>query len=499
MATITIAQMLESEACAFENGWSEEELLNLAGERLGHAIGRYYTTPGTTIGYLGKGHNAGDTLVALRILRDHYGWKVAYRPSTPPDQCAPLVRKKLSELGDAQSMNDGPPPAETTYPLLLIDGLLGTGANGEIRSPQLELAQEMKHLREEAGAIIAAVDLPSGINADTGESYKSTVKADATFMIGNAKTGLTPSASSNHTGSLVLVDVPPLTHRSPTPVDLICPQTLKFGKSPRPYNFHKGMAGRVSILAGSVQYTGAAALAALGALRGGAGLVTLFVPIQVCNEVTSRCPPEIMVHGYESLTEIQDSRADAYVIGCGLGELDDSQCRDLFETINKLSQPTVLDADALNLISKHNRHDLITQNHVITPHPGEFGRLAPDLANASPEECCTKFTSKSAATLLLKGSRTLIQQSDSPLWMNSTGNPGMATGGQGDLLAGVIGSQLAAGLSPIESAMISAWLCGRAAELAIEVKSRLSSESLTPSDTARHLGHAFRDWKCATR
>jgi NAD(P)H-hydrate epimerase len=127
----------------------------------------------------------------------------------------------------------------------------------------------------------------------------------------------------------------------------------------------------------------------------------------------------------------------------------------------------------------------------------EFARLFPDLAKISREAAVSSFVENSKATLLLKGSRSLIAQRDHPVLVNSTGSPGMATGGQGDLLSGVIGAQLAAGLKPIEAAAFGAWLCGRASEIAIQ--SSQSESSLSPSDTAYHLGEAFSDWQCSQR
>jgi NAD(P)H-hydrate epimerase len=141
---------------------------------------------------------------------------------------------------------------------------------------------------------------------------------------------------------------------------------------------------------------------------------------------------------------------------------------------------------------------ILAERHVITPHPGEFARLAPDLAGMSRETAARSFADRVPATLLLKGSRTLVTRAGHPLWCNSTGSPGMATGGQGDLLAGVIGARLAVGDSPLEAAALSAWLCGRAAETALGERG-ISEESLTPSDVACRLGGAFLDWKSARR
>jgi hydroxyethylthiazole kinase-like uncharacterized protein yjeF len=497
MSAVTIAETLELESIAKSNGWSEEQLLNLAGERLGRAIGRRFPNPGTVVAYLGKGHNAGDALVALRILRDQFGWKIAARLAFPFPNLAPLTQKKWQELGMIPL--DRPPAWRNLEgPLLLLDGLLGSGSSGPMRAPLTTLAEEMASLRKIAGARIAAVDLPSGIDPDSGEIFENTVMADTTFMIGNAKCGLLNGHAAAATGSLALIPVEPLTAASRGPKELISPQTLDFGKAPRPFDFHKGMAGRVAILAGSQCYPGAAVLAASGALRGGGGLVTLFVPSSVRSQIASRCPPEIIIRGYENPSQVLEFRFDSLVVGCGLGEMDADKGHGLLVLISNAPVPTVIDADALNFIARSDAMGIFSKNHVLTPHPGEFARIAPTLAEVPREEAARQFADRGSATLLLKGCRTLVTRRGEPLWCNSTGTPAMATGGQGDLLAGVIGARLAIGDSPLEAAQLGAWICGRSAEIALDEKST-SEESLTPSDVLYSLGAAFRDWKTSSR
>jgi NAD(P)H-hydrate epimerase len=498
MGAVTISEMLAAEAAAKANGWSEEQLLNAAGERLGLAIARFFPVPGTVIGYLGKGHNAGDTLVALRILRDQFGWKIHVRSAFSNDQFAPLCLKKWDELGIRMPPDRMPAWRDVKGPLLLLDGLLGTGGCGPLRESSHRLSQEMEWLRQNAGARVAAVDLPSGMDADTGEFFPGTVIADVTFMIGNAKIGLLHGRAANVTGALALVPVEALTVSLHGELEAIVPQTSDVGKAPRAFDFHKGMAGRVAVLAGSAHFTGSAVLAATGALRGGAGLITLHVPKKCISAVASRCPPEIIVRSFNDPRELLETRFDALVTGCGLGELDATTADGLLELISKSPAPVVIDADALNLIAKRNKTSILTDNHILTPHPGEFARLAPDLADLSREEMARKFAERVPATLLLKGSRTIVTRKGEPLWCNTTGTPGMASGGQGDLLAGVIGARLAAGEPHLAAASLSAWLCGRAAEISLN-EARCSEESLTPSDVQGHLGAAFRDWKAAAR
>ncbi|MES2924276.1 MAG: NAD(P)H-hydrate dehydratase [Verrucomicrobiota bacterium] len=498
MGAVTIAETLGIEAAAMASGWTEEQLLNLAGERLGRAIGRYFPNPGTMVGYLGKGHNAGDTLVALRILRDQFGWNVTTRHAFPMAECAPLTQKKWDELGTRVPTDRAPQWRDFERPLILLDGLLGSGSSGAMREPLIGLAQEMNSLRQQAGARVAAVDLPSGINADSGQISAGTVIADVTFMIGNSKRGLLSGHAAAATGALALVPVEPLAAARTGDRDLIAPQTLECGKSPRPFDFHKGMAGRVAILAGSESYTGAAVLAAAGALRGGAGLVTLFVPVSAHATIAAKCPPEVIVRGYHDPREVLEFRSDALVIGCGLGEMDNPTADGILELISNSRNPTVVDADALNLIASRGATGILTANHVLTPHPGEFARLAPDLRDLSREDAARQFADRIPATLLLKGSRTIVTRQGEPLLCNSTGSPAMATGGQGDLLAGVIGARLAIGDTPMDAASLGAWLCGRSAEIALNER-HLSEESMLPGDVLHFLGAAFRDWQGSRR
>lgn len=497
MAAVTISEMLALEAKALANDWTEERLLNLAGERLGLAIARFFPRPGTVVGYLGKGHNAGDALVALRVLRDRFGWKTGVRLAFPIDQLAPLTRRKFQEAA-INSLLEIPDWRDLDRPLVLLDGLLGSGIKGAMKDPLPPFAYEMNWLRKNAGARVAAVDLPSGIDADTGTPSPGAVTADATFMIGSAKRGLLCGHAANHTGALVLVPVEILSSPDPGDMELISPQTLDVGKCPRTFDFHKGMAGHVGIIAGSASYTGAAVMAATGSLRGGAGLVTLHVPISVLGTVSAKCPSEIIVRGYTSIAEVADAQCDAFVIGCGLGPIADDEVNHMLDLIHGSEKPMVVDADGLNLLAKHSRMEILRQNHVITPHPGEFRRLAPDLAKLPREAAAREFANRFPATLLLKGGRTVVTQKNQPLWCNSTGSPGMATGGQGDLLAGVTGARLAIGDTPLEAAALSAWICGRSAEIAL-AEPGLSEESLTPGDVALRLGAAFHDWRNSAR
>ncbi len=498
MPAVTVAEMLAAEQAAKAAGWSEENLLDLAGSRLGRAIGRFFPHPGTAVAYLGKGHNAGDAIVALAILRDEFGWQIATRQAFGTADLAPLTRAKLTQHRIPPPLEHPPVPVDHREPLLLIDGLLGIGSRGPLRPPLIGLAMEINRLRDKNGARVAAVDLPSGINADTGQTGPIQVIADATFMVANAKAGLLHSHAANAVGALAVVPVEILSQPGSSELKLITPAAFPAHRNPRPFDFHKGKAGRVSILAGSPAYTGAAALCATGALRAGAGLISLFVPRGTEALVAARCPPEIIIRPFDSPLDAFSAPADATVVGCGLGLLDEKSEREILSGISSCPLPTVIDADALNIASKHRFHHSFQPNRILTPHPGEFARLASKFAETDREESARKFTKNHRCTLLLKGSRTLVSNPEGSLLCNSTGHPGMASGGQGDLLAGVIGALLAGGMTCHEAAAIGAWVCGRASEIAVW-NDHHSAESLTATDTAHRLGQAFHDWRQALR
>lgn len=501
MPALTLAEMLAAESLAISRGWTEEQLLDEAGRQLGLAIGRHFPTAGTVIAYLGKGHNAGDAVVALGVLRERFGWEIGVRHAFASGPLAPLLEKKCAALGPIRDWQEMPDWQSLKRPVVLLDGLLGCGGKGPLRGAVLESAAEIEWLRQNTGARVVAVDLPSGVDPDTGRAMPGAVHADLTFMIGHAKHGLLLGTAANHTGALALVPldlIPPPQDPPSSDLELISPQNLHFGKSPRPFDFHKGMAGRVSVVAGSRNYPGAAVIAATGALRGGAGLITLHVPANARLAIAARCPAEIIVKSYRSLSEIRDTVCDSWVIGCGLGPLAPAEFEHLWEILSTHPSPAVLDADALNAIAVHGTCKSLQKRHVITPHPGEFRRLAPDLADLDREQAAREFVKTSAATLLLKGSRTLVTRAGSAVWCNSTGGPSMASGGQGDLLAGVIGARLAAGMDPMEAAAHSAWVCGRAAEIAVTTDLE-SDESLTPQDVSHALGRAFNDWRSSGR
>lgn len=488
MATVTVQQIREIEQRAMRSGISEAELMERAGAALGRAIAIQYPEVGIAISFIGKGHNGGDALIALRVLQDEFGWEVGVRAAFPIEEWAELTRAQWDALGLDGLLESG--FEEQCYPpLFLIDGLIGIGAQGGLREPLLEMAEEMNEIRNRSGATILAVDNPSGVAPDTGVIFPGAVVADRTFMIGAEKCGLVLAKAADATGQLALVEVDELGDDEVGEMDLICPQNMGFGKAPRSFEFHKGKSGRLGIVAGSLSFTGAALLTALGAIRAGAGLVTLYVRPEVCEAIRARLPFEVMIKTCSNPADLLSEMLDAIVVGPGLGEMDKNFGDGLGQLISETQVPMVIDADGLNFLSKQKlkTHSM----HVLTPHPGEFARMTPEISKMDREEAAWAFVNESDSVLLLKGARTIVAKCGEPLRINSTGTPAMSNGGQGDLLSGVIGALLAGGMDRFDAAAFGAWICGHAAELC---QSDIG-DVCTASDTAVRLGEAMRNWR----
>jgi hydroxyethylthiazole kinase-like uncharacterized protein yjeF len=485
MSFVTGAAMRSLEEAAFRRGVSAESLMDLAGEGIARRLIDHFPRPGRVVAYVGKGNNGGDALVALRHLREA-GWQIALKAAYPDTEWGVLPRRKHRELGEEPPDSRIP---EGPGPLLLLDGLLGIGAKGALREPLARLAEEMAWLRDSHGAIVAAMDLPSGIDADTGEGQG--VIADLTLTVGVAKLGLSTPTGIASAGRLLLVPLADLAPPKDSPLAFFGPDFFPGLLSPRRHDFHKGHSGRIGLLAGSPGMTGAAVLAATAALRAGAGLVTLHVEPEFLPSLAAPMPPEVMVKA--SRTPVADAFSaghDSLVIGPGIGNMSKDQQADLLASLATDHPPAVLDADALNFLATAGNTALLERRHLVTPHPGEFRRLAPDLADKERLEATEAFVARHPCTLLLKGARTLVAAPGEVTRFNPTGHAGMASGGQGDVLSGVAGALLAQGAKPCDAASLAAWLCGRAAERAL-VKGPVT----IASDTLEELGGAMRDWQ----
>lgn len=491
MGNLRCAEMRELEELAFKNGATPESLMEKAGQGVAHAIMRRFSHPGTAIACIGSGNNGGDALVAIRHLASA-GWKVGIRCLHASAELGALPRKKIRELGNCP-VNEPLTGPKVAHPVVLLDGLLGIGAQGPLRAPLGELAAWINETRSSQYAQTVAMDIPSGINGDTGEVYEGAVKADLTLTIGVPKLGLFASSAVNYTGSIELVPLDELPVPQGGDLCLNDVHELQGMLPRRNHDYHKGDAGRVGILAGSPGMLGAAVLCATGALRSGAGLVTLFADQATYPLLAPMLPAEVMLRPISSLAEINPAEFDTFAIGPGLGRGSKESDDGFFQLLERMSVPVVIDADGLNRIADADTEQWMAPHFILTPHPGELVRLFPEWSGLDRVDIARAFTQRyDRTTLLLKGAHSLIARSGSPLYFNATGNAGMASGGQGDVLTGIISSLLAQGLEPQDAARMGAWLAGRAAELAISHGVE-SVHSLLAGDVCKALGRTFMD------
>ena len=488
---LTAAEMKSLEARAFADGISAEALMEEAGAQIAAAVWQFTGRAGVCVVFFGKGNNGGDALVAARELAAG-GWKIHLQPAFDASQWSALTRKKYAEV-EVWSTHSKLPPQSRNLPLVLLDGLLGIGAHGPLREPIAGMAREINWLRATSHARVFSLDLPTGLDADTGAVDANCVRADFTLTIGFAKQGMLSDRATACVGRLAVLPLDALSARHKPTNDEACVATacdLAPLLAPRPFDIHKGGCGRVGIVAGSPGCTGAAAMCAEGALRAGAGLVTLYATPDIAPILAARVAPEVMVRQVATYHEVPDDRHDVLAVGPGLG-LAHSDA--VLRLIKRALCPMVVDADALNMLARHPETlSSCAGERLLTPHPGEMARLDPASAHRPRRETVRDFTQRYPVTLLLKGARTLVGQHGCLFSYNTTGSPGMATGGMGDVLTGVCAALTGQRLSLYASARVGAWLCGRAAELAIH-RGTESEESLSATAVLAHLGGAFRE------
>lgn len=480
--------MRAAEEAAFALGVEIETLMNQAGAGVAGAVRKFFPNPGKCIVFAGKGHNGGDALVAAECLK-RWGWKIDIRLPFPEAECGELTRKKLGALRDAPP-NSGA-AAESTGCTVILDGLLGLGTQSLLREPIRTATREINQLRAERNAFVFAVDLPTGLNGDSGEIDPDCVVADFTVTIGFAKHGLIVDPALDFTGRIEVVPLVDLVPGEGAPNEILATAPSLATLLPRrKFSAYKNQFGRIGVVAGSKGFVGAALLTAQGALRSGAGLVEIFVPEEIYSIVASAAPIEAMVKPVRSYRDLLDEeKIDVWAVGPGLGK---AQASHLLRFIERAEKPMVVDADGLNILAeKIGVLEHCQGKRLLTPHPGEMERLI------HPGKMTRAWIARNVCeqlpvTLLFKGSRTIVCEQNRPLSYNNTGNPGMATGGMGDVLTGVCAGLAGQGLPFYDAARVGAWLCGRAAEISI-FNANASEESLLPRDVLDNLGRAFRD------
>lgn len=454
------AQVRELDARLIAAGTPGFELMQRAAHAAWRTLRRRWPDAGEITVLTGRGNNAGDGYL-IAALAQRAGRRVRVIAVGDTAQLQGNAALAFAEA-EAAGVTVLPWTPGVELQGVLVDALLGTGISGEVREPYASAIGAMNSSAQP----ILAVDLPSGLCADTGRLLGETVRADVTVTFIGLKIGLLTGQGPGRTGALVFDDL----QADAAVVEQVQPLVMRLSEAnlprlaPRSPTAHKGAFGQVLVIGGDLGTGGAALLSAEAALRCGAGMVTLATrPEHVTAALVRR--PEIMCSGVEStyaLTALTQ-RADVLVIGPGLGQAPWG--RSLLSLAPQCHVPQVWDADALNMQAAGLVE--LPDQCVLTPHPGEAARLLEKSVaqvEANRPAAARELASRFGCVVLLKGAGTLIADPDGRLALCDRGHPAMASAGLGDVLAGVTGALLAQGLASFEAACLAAWLHAVAGE-----------------------------------
>lgn len=517
MKVVTAAEMRQIDQDTIEGiGIPGIVLMETAGSAIVRVIEQHYPTCQRIGIFAGKGNNGGDGIVIARQLA-HIGRDVRLFLVSPPDsftgeaqinlQIARNLGLRIEEILTGMAVESDPFLNHIASCELLVDAIFGTGLRGTVRDPIATVIDAINRLP----IPILSVDLPSGLDADTGHPLGTCVRADRTVTIGLPKRGLLMHPGAELAGKLEVLDIG-------FPEQVVDAQNIKVNWTtaaqvsqwmpPRPSASHKGSYGRVLVVAGSTGMTGAAALASEAALRAGAGLVTLATPKHL-NPILEGLLPEVMTlplpetdagslaaSATSTILEFAEKTKSILAIGPGL-----SQHPETVSLVHQLIRENraqgldlrmVVDADGLNALAQDKETiSLLTNEAVLTPHPGEMARLTKTpIPTLESDRIGTaqQFASKYGVTLVFKGAPTVTSDPNGNLWINSTGNPGMATGGMGDVLTGVIAGLMAQSIPSERAAALGVYLHGLAGDIVAE---RLGMPGLTASDVLKAVPQAI--------
>ncbi|HMP89982.1 MAG TPA: NAD(P)H-hydrate dehydratase [Kiritimatiellia bacterium] len=519
MMIVSAQQMRELDRRASEEFDIKGEALM---ERAGHGVTMAVRRIAEIAGFMnpmihliaGRGQNGGDAFVAARLLKEA-GYQVEVWLAARINQIsgdALIHYGKMKQAGveayEIPTMEDWQAlQRDAFYAEILVDGVLGTGISGPARGPAAGAIQYIRARSQDS--LVVSIDIPSGLNADTGEAEGDAVVADLTVAIGLPKTGLIAQAAVDFVGTLDVVDIgiPSECLDDVTPaqdVEFMQLYDLKPLFKRRRRCSHKGDYGHVLVVGGSRLHTGAVALSARAALRTGAGLVTAMVPERLQTAMISDTPELMVWPAVESesgglskrnIEWLKDHLEEFSAVVMGPGMTRSSDALALTDwLLDNCKSPLVLDADAINVWSDNpSRLKKAKCPVVLTPHPGELSRLLQCTASDIQKDraaAIKKAVKLTGATVILKGAGTLIAAAGRPIQVNLNGNPGMATAGSGDVLAGMIGGLLAQKFNPYDAARCAVFAHGRAGDYGAW---RRCQAGLLAGDIIEELPFALRD------
>jgi NAD(P)H-hydrate epimerase len=513
MRVLNSAQMREADRRVIEEiGIPSLVLMENAGRQVVAAIEAMHgeLLDGQVAVLCGRGNNGGDGFVVARTLAQRGVGVSVFLLGQVADVRgdARANLEILGRLGVTVVEIDGSQAwelhvSEVQESSLIVDAIFGTG----LKAPVSGLIESVIADVNASGITVVSIDVPSGLSSDTVEPIGPSIEADTTVTLGAPKLSLVLPPSELRAGDVVIADIgipaEVLEHTDGPHVALLTRSGMRELVTPRVRESHKGDFGRVLIVAGSRGKTGAAYLAAAGALRSGAGLVTVATPA-CCQPVVAAMGPEYMTEPLDEASGMEagvDPRAvervlglpsDVIAVGPGLGQAAATR-EFMLSLVDRATTPLVIDADGLNAFAAHPNR-LVGSNArdvIITPHPGEMARLVGSSSHevlANRLDLAREFAASHHVYVVLKGHRTLIATPDGRVFINPTGNPGMATGGTGDVLTGMIAAWLAQLLDAEAACKLAVYLHGKAGDLAEADEGEVA---MTSGDLARHIGDAI--------
>ena len=512
MRILNAAQMREADRYTIEEiGIPSLVLMENAGRQVVAAIEASYegALDGRIAVLCGRGNNGGDGFVVARTLLQR-GIDTAVFVIGTVAEVRGDARTNLDILGrlgvTVVEINDEQAWelhfSEISQCTLIIDAIFGTGLKSALAGMMETVVADVN-----ASSIpIVSIDLPSGLSADTPHILGDCIDASMTVTLAAPKLPLVLPPGEEHAGDVVIADIG-IPHEvidgvEGQRIELLTPEQLREIVEPRAADSHKGDFGRVTIVAGSRGKTGASHLAAMGAMRSGAGLVTVATPAS-CLPIVASMAPELMTEplpespeGMVAANAIEDLlalRHDVIACGPGLGR-GPGVAEFVRSLLDRATVPLVLDADAITVLAD-DPGGLVGREErdvIITPHPGEMARLVGssiEEVQANRIDVATDFATTHRVYVVLKGHRTLIATPDGHLYINPTGNAGMATGGTGDVLTGMIAAWLAQLLDAEAACRLAVFLHGAAGDLAEAEEGQVA---MTATDVIAHLGDALK-------
>lgn len=509
MIVLKPEEMKEVDNRAIAAGFPDIILMETAGRAVAEKARSFLSKAGNRVLILaGKGNNGGDGLVAARFL-DMWGYNVKILLLAPGDELtgSPSVNYKLCQYREIEinyindSIEEDKIKREMEYADLIIDAMLGTGLKGEVREPILSLIKWINMCNTK----VLAVDIPSGLDGERGSILGSAVRADFTVTMAYPKVGLVVYPGKELTGQLEVVDlgVPERFAEEVKPTHFILTYNEVKELLPlRETTGHKGTFGKVVIFGGSKGMAGAPSLTGKAALKTGAGLVRVAVPAGI-QEIVANYSVEIITEGLDddngnistsSLPVIEDliEKSDVIALGPGMG-----RSKSITEIVRKIivnsgSRPVIIDADGINSISNLNYLKDRKGPTILTPHPGEMARLIKEKVEYIERNrinIAREFSIKYQTYLVLKGAATVIALPDGKVYINQTGNNGLATAGSGDVLTGIISGLIAQGVDVEKAVVLGPYLHGFSADLAVK---DYTTYGLNAGDIIRYIPESFK-------